>query len=244
LQNQRTYLLAGGFDTNQIKITKRLPSNIDVNANSIGINYEWVNTNYLYNPREGNELRVGTAVGLKKISKNNEIANLKDPGNPAFNFNSLYDSFKLKTYQFRILLTIAHYFPVAKKSTVKTEINGGLFQSQDIFRNELFQIGGNKLLRGFDEESIYASRYAVFTAEYRYLTGINSYLFGFSDIGITKTNFQKTNFTNNYISAGLGLSFETTFGLLNLSYAIGKRNDIKFDLRGASKIHFGYINYF
>jgi hypothetical protein len=244
LQNQRTYLLSGGFDTNQIKITKRLPANIDVNANSLGINYEWVNTNYLYNPRQGNELRVNTAIGLKKISKNNEIANIKDPFNPSYNFNSLYDSFKLNTYQFRIRFNAAHYFPAGKKSTLKTEINGGIFQSQDIFRNELFQIGGNRLLRGFDEESIYASQYAIFTAEYRYLTGINSYLFGFSDIGITKTHFQSTNFTNNYISAGLGLSVETTFGIVNVSYALGKRNDVKFDLRGASKIHFGYINYF
>lgn len=244
IQNQRTYLLSGGFDTNQIKINKRLPANIDVNANSIGINYEWINTNYLYNPREGNELRINTAIGLKKISKNNEIANIKDPANPLYNFNSLYDSFKLNTYQFRIRLNAAHYFPAAKKSTLKTEINVGIFQSQDIFRNELFQIGGNRLLRGFDEESIYASQYAIFTAEYRYLTGINSYLFGFTDIGVTKTHFQTTNFTNNYLSAGLGLSFETAFGILNLSYAIGKRNDVKFDLRGASKIHFGYINYF
>ena len=162
----------------------------------------------------------------------------------SYNFNSLYDSFKLHTYQFRIRFNAAHYFPVAKKSTLKTEIDGGIFQSQDIFRNELFQIGGSKLLRGFDEESIYASQYAIFTAEYRYLTGINSYLFGFTDVGVTKTHFQTINFTNNYLSAGVGLSFETPFGILNLSYAIGKRNDVKFDLRGASKIHFGYINYF
>lgn len=244
LQSQRTYLLAGGVDTNRIKILKRLPANIDVTANSLGINYEWINTNYLYNPRAGNELKMVTSVGLKKISKNNEIANLKDVSNPAFNFNSLYDSFKLNTYQFRIKISAAHYFPSGKKSTLKTEINGGIFQSQDIFRNELFVIGGNRLLRGFDEESIYASQYAIFTAEYRYLTGLNSYLFGFSDIGITKTQFQTTNFTTNYLSAGIGLSFETKFGILNLSYAIGKRNDIKFDLRAASKIHFGYINYF
>ena len=243
-QNQRTYLLTGGFDTSQIKITKKLPANIDVNANSLGINYEWLNTNYIYNPRSGNELKIITAIGLKKISKNNEVANLKDPANPSFNFNSLYDAFKLNTYQFRIIANAAHYFPAGKKSTLKTAVNGGIFQSRDIFRNELFQIGGNKLLRGFDEESIYASQYAVFTAEYRYLTGLNSYLFGFTDVGLTKTHFQTTDFTNNYLSAGLGLSFETKVGILNLSYAIGKRNDIKFDLQEASKIHFGYINYF
>lgn len=244
LQNQRTYLLSGGYDTNQIKITKRLPLNIDVNANSLGINYTWLNTNYVFNPRSGNEVRISTSIGLKKISKNNEIANLKDPADPSFNFNSLYDAFKLNTYQLRIIVNGAYYFPSGKKSTLKTEMNGGIFESKDIFRNELFQIGGNKLLRGFNDESIYASQYAIFTAEYRYLTGLNSYLFGFTDIGLTKTHFQTTNFSNNYISAGLGLSFETTFGILNLSYAIGKRNDVKFDLQGSSKLHFGYINYF
>jgi outer membrane protein assembly factor BamA len=100
------------------------------------------------------------------------------------------------------------------------------------------------LLRGFDEESIYANQYAMFTAEYRYLVGINSYFFGFSDVGVTKAKFNATAFSNSFISGGLGLEFETKFGLLNLSYAIGKRNDVKFDIRNSSKIHFGYINYF
>ncbi len=127
---------------------------------------------------------------------------------------------------------------------MKTALNVGWFESPQIFRNELFQIGGYQLLRGFDEESIYANRYAVFTAEYRYLVGINSYFFGFSDVGITHTNFNATNYSNNFISAGAGLEFETKFGLLNLSYALGKRNDVKFDIRNSSKIHFGYINYF
>jgi outer membrane translocation and assembly module TamA len=74
--------------------------------------------------------------------------------------------------------------------------------------------------------------------------GINSFLFGFTDIGYTRTNYQAVNFTNSFTAAGLGLSFETKFGLLNLSYALGKRNDVKFDIRNASKIHFGYVNYF
>ncbi len=244
LQSQRTYLLSGGYDTNQIRITKTLPQNIDVSSNSVGINYQFTKTNYLYNPIKGNDVTIIAAIGLKKISKNNDIFNLKDPANPSFKFSSLYDSLKLNTYQFRVKLDASHYFPVGKKSTLKTEINSGIFQSQDIFRNELFQIGGYKLLRGFDEESIYATQYAVLTAEYRYLTGLNSYLFAFSDAAVTKTKFQSTNYTNNFISAGLGLSFETKFGILNLSYAIGKRNDVKFDVTGSSKIHFGYINYF
>ncbi|MBA2563381.1 MAG: BamA/TamA family outer membrane protein [Chitinophagaceae bacterium] len=244
IQNQRTYLLQGGYDTNQIRISKKLPPNIDVTANSIGIDYEWINTNYKFNPRNGNEVRFVTTIGLKNISKNNDISNLKDPADPGFNFNSLYDSLKLKTYQVRLTLIAAHYFPAGKKSTFKAGISGGVFQSQAIFRNELFQIGGYRLLRGFNEESIYATQYAVITAEYRLLVGINSYLSGFTDVGFTKTRFQTTNFTNRYTGAGLGLTFETKFGLLNLSYALGKQSDVKFDISNSSKIHFGYINYF
>ena len=181
---------------------------------------------------------------VKKIIKNNDILNLKDPFNPGFDFDSLYDSIKPKTYQFKIVASVAHFFPLGKAAAFKASGSFGWIESPQNFQNELFRIGGYRLLRGFDEESIYASKYAVFTGEYRYLLGINSYFFGFSDVGFTKTKFSATDYSNSFISGGVGLEFETRFGLLNLSYAAGKRNDVKFDLRNSSKIHFGYINYF
>ena len=241
IQQQKTTLLASGVDTNAIKISKKLPVNIDVNAISVGLDYEWANTNYKFNPRSGNEVRAITTVGIKTISKNDDIVNITDPN---FNYNTLYDSLKLKTYQLRIKLNAAHYFPVGKRSTVKAQLNVGYFSSPNIFRNELFQIGGYKLLRGFDEESIYATQYGVLSAEYRYLLGLNSYMFGFADYGWAKNKFQEINTNNNFISTGIGLLFETKFGLLNMSFALGKRSDVNFDMRRASKIHFGYINYF
>jgi|ERR1017187_1583802 outer membrane protein assembly factor BamA len=243
-QSQRTFLLSGGIDSNSVIATKTLPPNIDVGSGNFGISYNYLNTNYRLNPRKGNELEITATAGLKKVTRNNEIINLQDPSDPAFNFSSLYDSIKLKTYQLRIITAAAHYFPLGKSSTLKTSVHFGYYQSPQIFRNELFQIGGYQLLRGFDEESIYTNLYAVFTAEYRYLIGINSYLFGFTDAGLAQTKYIDADYSNNYISGGIGLEFETKLGLLNLSYAIGKRNDIKFDIRNASKIHFGYINYF
>jgi hemolysin activation/secretion protein len=138
----------------------------------------------------------------------------------------------------------AHYFAIGRSSTLKTALSIGIIKSPQTFQNELFRIGGYQLLRGFDDESIYANRYEVFTAEYRYLVGINSYFFGFSDIGFTKTKFLDTEYSNSFISGGIGMAFETKFGLLNLSYSVGKRNDVNFNFRNASKISFGYINYF
>ncbi len=241
IQQQKTTLLGAGVDTNVIRATKKLPVNVDVDAVSLGVDYEWGNTNYKFNPRTGNEIRIVTTVGIKTISKNDDIVNIKDPN---FNYSSLYDSLKLKTYQLRVKINAAHYFPAGKRSTLKAQANIGYFSSPSIFRNELFQIGGYKLLRGFDEESIYATQYGVLTAEYRYLLGLNSYMFGFADAGWARNKFQDINISNNFISTGIGLFFETKFGLLNMSFALGKRSDVNFDLRRASKIHFGYVNYF
>ena len=241
IQKQSTFLLSSGIDTNQLKASKMLPFNIDVSAVNIGIDYNFNNTNYRFNPKIGNEIKLVTSVGVKTIGKNNDIINLTDP---SFNYASLYDTLKLKAYQFRFKVSAAHYFATGKRSTLKTIINAGLFNSPSIFRNELFQIGGYKLLRGFDEESIYATRYGVATAEYRYLVGLNSYLFGFMDAGWATNKYQLVNISNNFISAGLGILFETKLGLLNFSFAIGKRNDVNFNLSQSSKIHFGYINYF
>jgi len=243
-QVQRTFLLSGGYDTNSIRVTKRLPQNIDVSANNIGIEYTYSNTNYRYNPRKGNELSVYGTMGLKKIVKNNDIISIKDPSDPSFDFNTLYDSLKTRSYQFNIRIIAAHYIPSGKRSAWKFALNTAIFQSPFIFRNELYRIGGYKLLRGFDEESVFANKYLVYTTEFRYLTGLNSYLYLFNDIGFTETHVQSTSFNNNFIGTGVGLSFETKVGLLNVSYAIGKRDDVPFNFKQASKIHFGYINYF
>ncbi len=241
IQWQNCFLLGTGVDTNQVKATKKLPPNIDVSAVNIGLDYDWSKTDYRLNPRSGNEIKITTAVGIKNIKKNNEILNIKDP---SFNYTSLYDSVKARSYQFRVKLSAAHYFPVGKQATVKTALNGGVFISPNTFRNELFQIGGYKLLRGFSEESIYATQYAVLTTEYRYRLALNSFLFAFVDGGWVRNKYQSVNVKNSFIGAGLGLAFETKFGLLNISYAAGKRDDVKFNLREASKIHFGYVNYF
>lgn len=241
VQLQNTSLMEGAVDTNAIKINKQLPVNIDVKATNAGFTYEWNKTNYKFNPRSGNEINVTTTVGIKNIKKNNSILEIKDPN---YNYASLYDSVKLKSYQWRVKFTGAHYFPVGKLATVKMGIGTGMYTSPSIFRNELFQIGGFKLLRGFDEESIYATQYLVSTLEYRYLIAQNSYLFTFIDAGFVKNKYQQVNIGNQFTGGGLGILFETKAGLLNLSLAVGKRDDVKFNLRESSKIHFGYINYF
>ncbi len=241
LQFQNANLLQGGIDTNAIKFSRALPANIDVKAVNVGIIYDFRNTNYRFNPLKGSDVSITALTGIKNIQKNNDILALKTTG---FNYDKLYDSIQLKSYQLRLKIIAAHYFKISTSSTFKTSLNAGLYGSPNIFRNEVFQIGGYRLLRGFDEESIYATKYAVFTSEFRSLLSLNSYLFGFIDIGSTQAKYQNINTKNLFTSAGLGIVYETKAGLLNLSIALGKRDDTPFNIRQASKIHFGYVNYF
>src|SRR6185503_7246626 len=138
----------------------------------------------------------------------NLVLDLKDPGDPNFDFDRLYDTIKLKTYQFRIRATAATYLPLGKRriSTIKLALNGGFFQSRNIFRNELFQIGGYKLLRGFDEESQYLSQFAIATAEYRYLVGQNSFFYVLADGGWGRNSSQNSKVNYKYFGTGLGLA--------------------------------------
>ena len=238
IQNQRTNVLQ--IDTFSIRSSRQLPDIADVSSVNLLLNYDVVNTNYRFNPVRGNEMKLSLAIGNKKIRKNAAITQIKDP---AFNYSSLYDTLKLNTYQLRVSATAAHYFPIGRQSAFKTAIHAGVYESPNSFKNELFQIGGYKLLRGFDEESIYANRFAVATLEYRYLLGLNSYFFGFTDVGNTYFKNRSISMSNTFVGGGIGLAFETKGGIFNLSYAAGKRNDLRFNIK-ESKIHFGYVSVF
>ena len=238
LQTSRTNLL--NVDTLTVKYTKQLPPMIDVSSAGLALQYDFNNTNYRFNPRKGNELQFITGFGNKKIRKNNAILQLSDT---SFDYKSLYDTVKQNTYQFRIRFAAAHYFPAGRQAAFKTALNTGWFQSPGYFQNELFQIGGYKLLRGFDEESIYTNRFAVGTLEYRYLLGQNSYFYGFADVGWARYESSYTQYSHTYLGFGTGLAFETKTGVFNISLAEGKRNDLKLDFR-QSKIHVGFVSLF
>lgn len=228
------------IDTNTVKLSNTLPPVADEHIITVGLQYNFYNTDYRFNPRSGNEFFVTGSFGKKKIDKNNAILQIKDPN---FNAIALYDTIKLHSYQFKLQASAAKYFPLGKQSTFKLAVNAAWLQSPDYFQNELYRIGGFKLLRGFDEESIYTNRYAVETAEYRYLLAKNSWFYGFTDFGWVAYDVNDTKFSHTYLGFGVGLSLETNTGIFSISLAEGKRNDSKLNFQ-QSKIHIGFISLF
>jgi hemolysin activation/secretion protein len=228
------------IDTNVVKATGKLPDIADMNYTGFGLQYNFNNTDYRFNPRKGYDISFTGSFGKKNIKENNVILQIKDPG---FDATSLYDSVKLHSYHVRAYGSAAKYFPFGKQATLKLAVNAGWYQSPNYFQNELFRIGGFKLLRGFDEESIYANSYTVTTAEYRYLLARNSWFYGFTDIGWAVYNVNNEKSDHVFIGFGIGLSLETNAGVFSISFAEGKRDDSKLNFQ-QSKIHLGFISLF
>jgi hemolysin activation/secretion protein len=112
-----------------------------------------------------------------------------------------------------------------------------------VFANIIFNYIPIKTLRGFDEESFYASEYAIATVEYRYLIGSASYLFSFIDAAHLGRKSVQGNMQGKYAGVGVGLALETKSGLFSLAYAAGKNKDLPVNFR-ESKIHFGFVSLF
>jgi hypothetical protein len=231
-------------DTNFIKRTKKLPVFLDLRTTNIGAELQYNGTDYRFNPRKGMDLNLMFSGGIRKLLKNNAITSLKkDQLNNAFDFAGLYDTMTLSTSQFRMNMRVDQFIPLGQHATIRSGLQAGWINGKKLFLNELFQIGGIKTLRGFDEESFFASEYAIATVEYRYLIGSSSYLFSFVDAAHIGRKSTQGNMQGKYAGVGVGLALETKSGMFSLAYAAGKNKDLPFNFR-ESKIHFGFVSLF
>ena len=230
------------LDTASIISSMRLPSKLDVTYNGGGLEFASNNLDYRFNPSSGWDFRMGGTVGIKRLIRNNAIEALSSG---TVDYSLAYDSLELSTFQTEVNFNGAYYIPAFKVATLKLGVVGGLqYNEEQIFDNELQRIGGNRLLRGFDELSILTDRYLVSTAEFRLLLDRNSYLsFPFVDYGITHIRLNGAEVWDTAISFGMGINFATPAGIFNVSFAAGRRLSNPLDF-GNTKLHFGYVSLF
>ncbi len=242
--SKRTILLE--IDTNRVLSTRRLPDNLDTKTTDFGLEYHLSNLDYKFNPRRGFSSTLRGAAGFKSIDKNNDITLLNDPDEPDFDFASLYDSLGTRAFQYQVDALIEGYipfFPSQRGVIVLKNNTGGIFSPNPIYLNEHYRLGGTKVIRGFDEEGINASLYSIFTWEYRFLIGKNSYFNLFVDYGYAESKLPSGKIKDSPLGFGAGMTFDTQVGVFGINYAYGRQFGNPIDFR-AAKIHFGYINYF
>lgn len=226
------------MDSLAIVNARALPQDLSVTQSGLSVQAVISKLDYRYNPRRGYSIEVGAVGGQRRI--------LIDPGilalsNNEVDFQSLYDSLDLVSPRFELTTSLSYFLPIARRGTVGFLANGGWrYTPGELLRNEKFQIGGNQLLRGFDEASLFTSYYGVASLEYRLLLSENSYFSApFVDIGYIELNGDD----QLAIGIGAGLVAETKVGLFNFSVAVGQNQAQSFDF-SRPKAHFGFVSLF
>lgn len=232
-------------DTAAIRSTRALPPNLDLRQNGFGLETGLNRLDYRFNPRSGWSVSVKAVAGFNTVQRNSQIEALRDPEDPDYRYSSLYDSVAGRNARFRLETRMELYLPFFARSTLKLGLRGGgVFSEKPIFANEQYRLGGNKLQRGFDEESLFASRFVVATAEIRLLLDLNSYLAVFTDYGYLENETDRQRLFLRPLGVGAGINFETQAGIFGISVAVGRRdNGQPVDFR-AAKFHLGYVSLF
>lgn len=210
-----------------------LPPYVDITSQSYGIGFRTEKLDFRLNPRKGFVLDITVSAGKKQIKRNLKL-------NPAA-YDKIQDQLKSTVYNGDILAEL--YIPIQNRSTLVMGNRSAIFESEQLFQNELFRFGGLATLRGFDEESILASAYTISKLEYRFLLDRNSYLFAFANQAYYENKASKLTIHDTPYGFGAGITFETKPGIFSLTYALGKQFNNPISLRSA-KVHFGIISTF
>ncbi len=208
-----------------------LPPFADVASTTYGLGGKWEKLDYRLNPRKGFSIEGSGGAGNKTITKNSKLN------------KHVYDSLDLKTAQYNGEVAGDIYFPLTNRSVIDIGTQAAYLYSPNIFINELFRFGGLKSLRGFDEQSLLASRYIIGKVEYRFILEQNSYLLLFYNQAYYENHSNNKFIHDKPYGFGAGITFETKLGIFSFNYALGKEfnNPILFK---TGKVHFGIVNYF
>jgi len=199
----------------------------DFNVNYYGASYEFSNVTRAVVPR-GLQSIAEVAIGNKVIRNSNKLP------------PELLDEIDLESTQLSFYSKVSWQQPISKIFGGLLSFEGGKLINDQLFINDLFRVGGLQSLRGFNENFFFASEYAIAKAELRLYYESKSYLFLFYDQAYLYYNVRQSRLEDYPLGIGVGLSFSTKGGVLNLAYALGKSEEQPLSL-SLSKFHFGYV---
>ena len=141
--------------------------------------------------------------------------------------------------QIKIATTLAYLLDLNRKNSIYFRNKTALLNSTNYFDNELFRIGGNKSIRGFNEQSIFVKNYLLQNIEFRYQTSKSSYMYTITDLAlITATNSKE-----KLYSFGLGYLFNSNSSQINISTAVGTNTKNPLDFKN-TQFFVNWVNFF
>jgi hypothetical protein len=141
--------------------------------------------------------------------------------------------------QIKLEFTLSYLLDISNRSSIYLKNKTGLLNSESYIENELFRIGGNNSIRGFNEQSIFVKDYVIQNIEYRYLISNDSFIYSITDLALIRT----TTTIEKLMGLGIGYLFNTNNSQINISTTIGtdSKNPINFK---NTQLFINWVNFF
>ena len=219
------------ISTIEYENSTEIPPFNDAENKLYGIGFKASFVQNKFNPYQGGIFEINGGAGTNQILRNSALEMVN------------YDSVNLESSLLQGHLKLSYFQPITKQTTLLFRANSSFKQTKNLVENQSYRIGGLLSLRGFDEQSIFASSYAIGTIEYRLLFDKNSRISVFYDWAWYELSSITGFITDTPQSFGAGITFGTNAGMFSLNYAIGSQFGNPFNFR-TGKIHFGFVNLF
>lgn len=198
----------------------------NLSSNSTSATLQDYNSNY-----------VSSSYLFLKQQLNNALFPIKSQFITEVNYGNRTSS-NIKTEQTLINSKVFNNFKLNKRNSFYINFDFSTLISNTYFDNELLRFGGINSIRGFEENSIFATLFGVTNTEYRYKVSNAIYVHTITDFSYFENKL--SNVREKLFSFGFGFGILTNSGLLKFNYANGKNENQTFKLSN-SKIHISLV---
>lgn len=182
LNNKSTIGLLYESETSTNTLKKKNTINIqNFNTNYFGLSFSYENIDYAFFPENSFSFNVNTLAGNKTTSTYTD-------------------------QQLKINLISSMTYRINSRNAFYVKSNTGAIFTDRYLPNELYRIGGPKSIRGFEQQSIFASKFSCLNLEYRFLTSKKSFVYSITDLTVYENINTEITRTLGY---GLGFTFRT-----------------------------------
>ncbi|TAE48015.1 MAG: hypothetical protein EAZ89_16365 [Bacteroidetes bacterium] len=194
-----------------------------------GVGFEYENLDYRNNPSRGWTGKLDLGIGQRTIRRNVLLP------------DRVYEGLDLRQPVREILLELKWYHQLFERQILHLANRSAWLGMEQYYRNDQWQLGGARSIRGFNENQLFADFYTFFTAEYRFQLERDSYLFAFFDYAWLDD--RNLNQQQRPAGLGLGMNYGTKAGIISLVYAVGSNGSTPFQ-PSRGKVHIGIVNLF
>lgn len=217
------------LDSALIDTANLSPDQLDASRQLAGGGLRYENLDNRLSPTKGLVADLSAGVGRRRILRNNSLPEV------------IYEQLDLDQPVQEISIAIQAYLRLKPRQVLRLANTSYLLRVPTYLRNDQRLLGGNRNLRGFNENQFFADTYTHVVAEYRFLLERTSYLFGFAEFAYLEDHVAQQ--FQAPMGVGLGMTYGTKAGILSISYAVGRTNEIPFS-PGRGKVHVGFVNQF